>query len=296
MAIFANTNQIQQGFAFVNRGSSGFQGSKSNGISIVAENGGLKIITPFSRDFVDELKEAVPATSRKWDPPSKAWLVSKQYSSVIKEIVDRVYSCDVAMPTVIATDTEAFEVELQIDYLANCKNEAASAHCNGGWNAKFPENVLRRWFKQAETVNQPATFYGVLGLDQKATDADIKKAYKRAARQWHPDICREENAREMFESIKDAYQVLSNPSSRSKYNAGLAFERMAKTGRNSHFQKSKYSTFTPMIRCGKLKVRATRELGVIVVEEILKWDDIENELGQIMVSFWAGDSWSMAWV
>jgi hypothetical protein len=268
---------------------------QNRGISVTAENGGLKVNTPYNSQFVADLKLEIPATSRKWDAPAKAWLVSKDYADVLKRIIDRNYSCDVTMPTVIAEDAVAFEITFQADYVANCKNEAASVHTNGAWNAKIPEKVLRAWFKQAD-ASAPATLYGVLGVDKSATDLEIKKAYKRAARQWHPDVCREENAEEMFMAVKNAYNILSSHLGRTKYNAGLAFEQMARTGRGGYRHQSKYSTFTPMLRCGMLTVRAKRELGVLVVEEILAWEDITNEIGQIMVSFWADDSWGMAWV
>jgi hypothetical protein len=290
MAIFAQYQGGNQGALF--QGAPVHSGRYS-GISVTAENGGLKVNTPYSAQFVEELKASIPATSRKWDGGSKCWLVSRDYSVQLKEIIDRCYGCDVTMPTVIAAVEAPFEITFQADYVANCKSETSSVHCNGGWNAKIPEKVLRAWFKQVDQT-APATLYGVLGVDQKASDLEIKKAYKRAARQWHPDVCREENARDMFETVKNAYNILSSQLGRLKYNAGLAFEAMA--GRSNRVYKSKYSTFTPMLRCGMLTVRAKRELGVLVVEEILAWEDITNETGQIMVSFWADDSWGMAWV
>lgn len=294
MAIYAQQSGANQGgFIACSRGSNSSDWAKS-GITVTAENGGLKVITPYSSQFVNDLKLEIPATSRKWDANSKAWLVSKQYAAVLKQIIDRAYGCDVTMPTVIAADEEIFEITFQADYVANCKNEASSVHCNGGWNAKIPEKVLRAWFKQVDAT-ATATLYGVLGVDKDAADLDIKKAYKRAARQWHPDVCREENARDMFEAVKNAYNILSSALGRVKYNAGLLFEQMAKGSGHAHY-KTKYTTFTPMLRCGMLKVRAKRELGVLVVEEIIEWNDIENETGQIMVSFWATDSWSVVWV
>jgi hypothetical protein len=294
MAIFADTGGLSQGsFAVHCRRGSAHHGAARNDISVTAQDGSLRVNTPYSANFVEELKLEIPATSRKWDPTSKAWLVSRQYSDVLKKLIDRNYSCDVIMPTVIAAASEVFETTFQADYVANCKNEAASVHSNGGWNAKIPEKVLRAWFKQADAT-APATLYGVLGCDKSASDADIKKAYKRAARQWHPDVCREENAREMFLEVRNAYNILSSPDGRAKYNAGLMFEAMMKGG--SGRTQNKYTTFTPMLRCGMLTVRAKRDLGVLVVEEILAWEDIVNETGQIMVSFWASDSWSMAWV
>lgn len=289
MAIFATYSGGQGTMFACSRGSSG-RGS----ISITAENGGLKVVTPYNAEFVNELKALIPATSRKWDSSQKAWYVTRDCSDQIKQIVDRVYGGDVQMPTVIAAAAEVFEVAFQADYVAACKNGVASIHCNGGWNAKVSEKTLRAWFKQVDN-SAPATLYGLLGLEQTARPEEIKKAYKRAARTWHPDICREPDARERFEEIKDAFDVLIEPLARNKYNAGLMFEAMARTGGRSQ-RTSGYSTFTPVLRCGNLTVKAKRELGVLVIEEILAWEDVTNEHGQIMVSFWAGDNFSVMWV
>jgi hypothetical protein len=56
------------------------------------------------------------------------------------------------------------------------------------------------------------------------------------------------------------------------------------------------TSFTPLLRCGLLKVKGRMDLGLLVVDEILAWDDITNEFGQTMVSFWAGDTFSVMWV
>jgi DnaJ-domain-containing protein 1 len=297
MAIFVNdscsSGQQSFGFACRRSGSSGYSNSS---IKVTAESGGLKVNTPYNANFVALLKEQIPATGRKWDASSKAWYVSREHAALLKTLIDQTYGCDVQMPTVIAATPEIFEIEFQADYIANCKNEAASVHAEGSWSAKIPEKVLRKWFKQSEK-NSPATLYGLLGVDQSASPVEIKKAYKRAARQWHPDICREPEARFMFEKCKEAYDTLNDPLLRNRYNAGLMFEAMAKTSRHSRaFAPTKYASFTPLLRCGVLKVRATRELGQLVVHEILEWRDIENEYGQTMVSFWAGDSFSVMWV
>jgi hypothetical protein len=305
MAIFVNNggnssgNSSQQsGFAFVCSRPS-FR-SQSTSIRVTAESGGLKVNTPYNAEFVALLKEQIPATSRKWDKAQKAWYVSRDKADVLKTLIDQCYGGDVQMPTVITAAPEIFEISFQADYVANSKGEPgiSSVHANGSWAAKIPEKVLRAWFKQAD-ANTPATLYGLLGVDKTATPIEIKKAYKRAARQWHPDLCMEPEARSMFEKVKEAYDTLSDAILRNRYNAGLMFEAMAKTSRRGGVfssAPSKYASFTPMLRCGQLKVKATRELGAIVVHEILEWADIENEYGQVMVSFWAGDSFSVMWV
>src|SRR6476646_4765774 len=61
-------------------------------------------------------------------------------------------------------------------------------------------------------------YYATLGLDKKATDADIKKAYRRLARKHHPDLNPGDKAAEAkFKEINEANEVLGDPEKRRKY-------------------------------------------------------------------------------
>jgi curved DNA-binding protein len=61
-------------------------------------------------------------------------------------------------------------------------------------------------------------YYKVLELDKTATDADIKKAYRRLARKYHPDLNpNDANAKKKFQQINEANEVLSDPEKRKKY-------------------------------------------------------------------------------
>jgi molecular chaperone DnaJ len=60
-------------------------------------------------------------------------------------------------------------------------------------------------------------FYLVLGVERTATDAEIKRAYRKLAQQWHPDVNADEAAHARFTEINEAYQVLSDPEQRGRY-------------------------------------------------------------------------------
>ena len=61
-------------------------------------------------------------------------------------------------------------------------------------------------------------YYQVLGVDKGASDKDIKRAYRRMARKYHPDVNPDDKqAEEHFKGINEAYQVLSDPEKRQKY-------------------------------------------------------------------------------
>lgn len=60
--------------------------------------------------------------------------------------------------------------------------------------------------------------YEILGVDRRATQEDIKQAYRRLARETHPDVRRDDaGATERFKEINEAYAVLSDPAKRSQY-------------------------------------------------------------------------------
>lgn len=60
-------------------------------------------------------------------------------------------------------------------------------------------------------------YYEVLGLAKGAGDEDVKKAFRRLAQQWHPDVNTSAEADERFKEINEAYQVLSDPQRRQAY-------------------------------------------------------------------------------
>ncbi len=63
-------------------------------------------------------------------------------------------------------------------------------------------------------------YYKILGVDRNAAEKEIKSAYRRLARKWHPDLHpadRKAEAEEKFKQINEAYEVLRDPEKRAKY-------------------------------------------------------------------------------
>ncbi|MDI1352530.1 MAG: DnaJ C-terminal domain-containing protein [bacterium] len=60
-------------------------------------------------------------------------------------------------------------------------------------------------------------YYKIMGVAQNASEKDIKTAYRKLARKYHPDLNKEANAEEHFKEMGEAYEVLKDPAKRAEY-------------------------------------------------------------------------------
>ena len=60
-------------------------------------------------------------------------------------------------------------------------------------------------------------YYKTLGVDKNASDEEIKRAFRKLAKQYHPDVNKEAGAQEKFKEIGEAYSILSDPTKRKQY-------------------------------------------------------------------------------
>src|SRR3954469_1415668 len=60
-------------------------------------------------------------------------------------------------------------------------------------------------------------YYEVLGISNSASKDEIKKAYRKLSKKYHPDVNKEPDAAEKFKEIKEAYEVLSDDQKRAHY-------------------------------------------------------------------------------
>jgi curved DNA-binding protein len=60
-------------------------------------------------------------------------------------------------------------------------------------------------------------YYEVMGVQRAATQDEIKRAYRKLARKYHPDVSKEKNAEERFKELQEAYEVLKDPEKRAAY-------------------------------------------------------------------------------
>src|ERR1700687_4561063 len=99
-------------------------------------------------------------------------------------------------------------------------------------------------------------YYKVLGVAKKATEADIKKAYRKLAQQYHPDKNRDNKiAPEKFKEINEAYEVLGDKDKRQKYDQlGSNYQQWQQRGQAGGFDWSPYMRQGGTQRAGGTRV------------------------------------------
>lgn len=88
-------------------------------------------------------------------------------------------------------------------------------------------------------------YYQIMGVARDASADELKRAYRKLARKYHPDVSKEANAEERFKEVQEAYEVLKDPQKRAAYDqlgsnwrAGQEFRPPPDWGRNFEFSSN----------------------------------------------------------
>jgi hypothetical protein len=262
--------------------------------SIDFDGSNLILETPYDRGLVAQLKALIPYSDRRWDPDQKAWLVRPSHGPTLQSLCNQFFSELVDLPNIEASKPKEEMRIFRVRYIGLTKDRGDAERSAFGlveddWSVLFPESVLREWFEvDPAEPNQGDTLYSVLGAKKTATEDELKSAFRRMARQWHPDVCTEPHAKEVFQRINKAYQILSNPSKRSRYDAGLVLESSLSEKRDGGFDMltNAVDGYRSPLRCGYIMVEGIQVLGRFEVHKILQWQDITNEKGEVLVASW----------
>lgn len=262
---------------------------------MVSEGNSFKLYTPYDPDFVERFRNEIPSSAKKYiaNPYTGKfdhWLVSSQYADQVRKLCKEVYGYEPDRVGLIVKTQVAREYSVLLEYIGLPRDRGseitASGWYNDGWNLVFPLLVLEEWFNfKAATPKEDMTYYEILSIKTSISGAELKKAYRRAAKAWHPDVCREPDAKEMFQDIQAAYEILSDPQARRKYDACLIESRNLPPSRKRYEDKPGIG-WRPPVRCGQLKIEGIEMAGRITINKILSWDDIINLEGKTMVTSW----------
>lgn len=268
--------------------------------SISLSEGNLILRTPYNKKLVNDLKDAIPPMGRRWDNDNKVWIIGYMFAFDVVDVIKKNLGIELSIPK---QSTQAPKKEtriFKIEYIGAVKERengelSAMAWANGNWSVVFSLASLREWFEgdRQETVKpgDAPNFYVVLGVKRNATDLDIKRAYRIAAKTWHPDVNNDPQAAEQFRLVQKAYETLSE--NRRKYDAGLKFESDAKKSQTKDYSQMSVEEQIKLTsiwrcpkRCGMITVEGQSIVGRFIVERILFWDEILNTAGQVAIAYW----------
>ena len=109
-------------------------------------------------------------------------------------------------------------------------------------------------------------YYGTLGVEKNASQADIQRAYRKLARKYHPDINKDPAAEARFKQIGEAYEVLKDPEKRAKYDQyGSAWKNAQRTGSPPPGWEGVQFDFGGPAAGRRVRLRRHRSLGLQLV-------------------------------
>jgi hypothetical protein len=188
--------------------------------------------------------------------------------------------------------------KLHQSYYIKEKNDYHSgANQDGKYHVIFPHELLRLYMDPlAAHINSTLSDdpYAVLGVQNTATDQELKKAYRMQSRSWHPDLNPgDRNAHQLMININHAWELLGNPDRRKRYDMGQLLASSARRNQGSDHEFSMLfadsDSWIPPRRNGIVTVKYDKWGKFWIVNEILGWEYITNSQGQIMVSAYNWD-------
>ncbi len=84
-------------------------------------------------------------------------------------------------------------------------------------------------------------YYAILGVSPNASEEQIKQAYRRLIRQWHPDVCTRPDAHEQSVKIIQAHKILSDPVARGEYDRLRNYRQRTHAGPDASRERTAYS-------------------------------------------------------
>lgn len=273
---------------------------------IVQTSNELQFYSPYDQLLVADLKSRIPYNERRWDGNSKCWIVTPNNLNTLKVLSIKYLGNEPSIQGgLIGNQPLKPQTKLlNVRYIGTPKDrgngeKSAFGHDGQDWSIVFPELVLKKWFEgnDATVDTTDLTLYGVLNLKRDCAGTDIKSAWRRMAKRYHPDVNKDDDAAQMMQRINEAYEVLNNPMKRKKYDAGLVLAASLKDA--NHTRRSAFDhIWRPPERCGFIMATGQYMLGRFIIETIHQWEPIKDSFGRELVTSWpmGADTYQENWV
>lgn len=262
-----------------------------NRCEITVENGMLVLKSSYIHELVQAVK-SLPYTERRYDGNRKVWFVDPRHGKKLVYWINLYTGETVNLPSTKNVKSDPVLQMYEVRYIGTCKprddgSSMAFGLVGKDWQLIFPELVLRTWFDAGEPdPTEAQTLYQVLGARKTSTDDEIKTAYRRMVKQWHPDVSKEPNSHEVFLRIQEAYSLLSDTNKRARYNAGLALQAsLEKQSEQSSQCLEQIVGYRSPLRSGLIMFEGIEKVGRLEVSKILAWEDIVKN-GKTLVVSW----------
>lgn len=236
----------------------------------------------YNQTMIARLKEYIPSYERIWDADYKEWIIHPKHIGFLR---GEGFPVKDSWPSSIKPKT----INFNLIYLGKIKDGKAANGANEQeqYIYKFPADVLVAFFKASVFHS----YYSILAIDREANQEQIKASYRRLAKQWHPDICKEPNAQEMFIALKEAFDVLSNQTLKARYDLISPYLSVTKTPINN----AALVDWCPPYRCGRISASVEPFAKHFIIRKIISWNDITNSSGQTLVTSFSRGAIIRSW-
>lgn len=286
--------------------------------------GVIELRTPYDRQFLDALKSQIDEYARRWDAANKVWRFDDSQMLTLEALCEKHFG---VKPTKSGLSAPNFQMGDRVlaEYVGRSTGgKPARVFVAGEFSFLLTEQAIRQYFHLANQTPQPQPVgatstvtpapqrtipdnpYDLLVVTTTATTAEIEQAYRRMARQWHPDVCHEPDAADWFHAITAAKQQLLDSSLRRQLDGALRMKSLlgaqikavktttptptrtepAKWSADWLTQNANTPSFAPPLRCGWITPAAFTCGAYVKINQIKLWaDDIDTQ-GRTRVAYW----------
>lgn len=266
--------------------------------------GGYDLKSTYDAGFVEQLKLSIPARLRAWNPNRKIWSIDQTALLKLRQLLQQFgYQVTVHNAPFVQNWKPAVE-NIRVNYLGDVRTRigggvyASGLDERGEWLYRFSLPSIQNWLagmaaKQApeSTPLTAGTYYEILDVTESASDAELKAAWRRALKRYHPDINQSQDANEVMIVVSESYRVLSDPKLRRRYDAGRRLSKQAgpQQSRAQHSDPDIQLAIPDRWRCGYMRVLCVHDFKLVEVNEILSFQDIIDNQGRRMTARWIPD-------